>query len=596
VVERYHPYHSPPSPAGDLLIVQRRPQWFPRRLSPLSAPSLGPALPWSAPAKVQDQPVDFSKKTTAAAAEALPLPPPLDDRKEELPAVAKSVSREFVFQRNLLVILIQNIRRNSSHGRRIVKFLQAACMSSGGGGVGVMPRGGGGYRQTGQGYATTNGVVNSGPSGSSLLAMSAFGGSSGNNFSRAGSSSGGAGGGGNNVNNNNNSFSGFSGVGGGGGGGSLQSSRSSSTDNEDGGSLGGFEDDGGASVDFDQLDFDFAESATRKWMAENPDLNPLKVLDHLQLRPDLTPGSGGSAEVQKPPDLAAMDRDTATFLQLAVPVPDPTQTFLDIGTDFGPISMYEDDPFNLEQLVPSTFSMEPQQQQQQHQMQQQQQMHHHLYNESLQKPVSLGVLGGSENPAKKYLDFGHNSQLQQHHQLHVNNTAAAAAVVTAFRSQQQHLQQQDEGASSSSPLLAHHRQQQQQQHLLVPTTHQLGPHNNNKAQSQQQHQQLLEQQQQLLSLDLSVKQEPQLLLAPFQIKEEPLPAAACLLAEPKVCADIMFPSPPTPSKSGGGGGRKRTVSFSEEEEDLSHLPSLQMRIQVLQQRVREERDKQSPYF
>jgi len=305
----------------------------------------------------------------------------------------------------------------------------------------------------------------------------------------------------------------------------------------------------------------------------------------------LTPGSGGSAEVQKPPDLAAMDRDTATFLQLAVPVPDPTQTFLDLGTDFGPISMYEDDPFNLEQLVPSTFSMEPQQQQQhQMQQQQQQQLHHHLYNESLQKPVSLGVLGGSENPAKKYLDFGH-SQMQQHHQLHVNNTTAAAAVVTAFRSQQQHLQQQDEG-TSSSPLLAHHRQQQQQ-HLLVPTTHQLGPHNNNKAQSQQQqqHQQLLEQQQQLLSLDLSVKQEPQLLLAPFQIKEEPLPAAAaCLLAEPKVCADIMFPSPPTPSKSGGGGGRKRTVSFSEEEEDLSHLPSLQMRIQVLQQRVREERD------
>jgi hypothetical protein len=307
----------------------------------------------------------------------------------------------------------------------------------------------------------------------------------------------------------------------------------------------------------------------------------------------LTPGSGGSAEVQKPPDLAAMDRDTATFLQLAVPVPDPTQTFLDIGTDFGPISMYEDDPFNLEQLVPSTFSMEPQQQQQQqHQQmqQQQQQLHHHLYNESLQKPVSLGVLGGSDNPAKKYLDFGH-SQIQQHHQLHVNNTAAAAAVVTAFRSQQ-HLQQQDEGASSS-PLLAHHRQQQQQQqHLLVPTTHQLGPHNNNQAQSQQQqqHQQLLEQQQQLLSLDLSVKQEPQLLLAPFQIKEEPLPAAAaCLLAEPKVCADIMFPSPPTPSKSGGGGGRKRTVSFSEEEEDLSHLPSLQMRIQVLQQRVRAKR-------
>jgi len=576
-VERYHPY-SPPSPSGDLLIVQRRPQWFPRRLSPLAAPSLGPALPWSTPAaaaKVQDQPVDFSKKTSTATVEVLPPKPAaaIEDRQEEFlapPKSARLVSREFAFQRNLLVILIQNIRRNSAHGRRVVKFLQAACMSVGGGGV---VHRGGGFRQTGQGSAATRGVISNGSS----LSGSPFGGS-GNNFSRSGS--GGLGSGGGNSVNNNNSFSGFSGVGGGGNG-SLHSSRSSSTDNEDGGSLGGFEDDGGATVDFDQLDFDFAESATRKWMAENPDLNPLKVLDHLQLRPDLTPGSGGGSEVQKPPDLASMDRDTATFLQLAVPVPDPTQTFLDIGTDFGPISMYEDDPFNLEQLVPSTFSMEPQQQQQQQQqqMQQQHQLHHHLYNDSLQKPVSIGVLGAGENLAKKYLDFGHSSQLHQHHNLHANNTAVAA-VVTAFRTQQ-HPQEED----ASSPLNRQH-------HLGMTTTHQLAPHNNNKTQSQQQHQQQLfeqqQQHQQMLSLDLSVKQEP-LLLAPFQIKEEPSSAAAaCLLggalAEPKVCSDIMFPSPPTPTKS-GGGGRKRTVSFSEEEEDLSHLPSLQMRIQVLQQRV-----------
>ena len=35
-------------------------------------------------------------------------------------------------------------------------------------------------------------------------------------------------------------------------------------------------------------------------------------------------------------------------------VPDPSTTFLDIGTDS---SMYEDDPFKIENLLPSSFNM-----------------------------------------------------------------------------------------------------------------------------------------------------------------------------------------------------------------------------------------------
>ena len=436
--------------SSDLLIVSRRPQWFPRRLcSPLAAPSLGPALPWAAPAaKIQDQPMDFSKKSVAIASPPLPPPSPppppaVEEQKKQEPESHSraAVSREFVFQRNLLVILIQNIRRNPAYGRRVVKFLQAACLT--GDKKNVIR----GIRHVGQGNAARgNGAVTGGHFGNGGGGSNSSNSSS-SNFSRSGGGSGG-------IGSSSSYGGGFTGVGNSGGG-SLHSSRSSSTDNEDGGSLGGFDDDEGAgtAVDFD-LDFEFAESATRKWIADNPDLNPLKVLDHLQLRPDLSPPpppNGSLSEVQKPPDLAAMDRDTATFLQLAVPVPDPTQTFLDIGTDFGPISMYEDDPFNLEQLVPSTFSMEPQQQQQQqqvHQLQhnlQQQQLHHQLYNESLQKPVSMG----GENMAKKYLDFSSSSQLhhqhQQQQQHHTNN-------ITAFRNQIEEL---------AAPI---HQQQQQLHH------------------------------------------------------------------------------------------------------------------------------------
>ena len=38
-------------------------------------------------------------------------------------------------------------------------------------------------------------------------------------------------------------------------------------------------------------------------------------------------------------------------------VPDPSTTFLDIGTEIGGTSLYEDDPFNLEHLLPSNFSI-----------------------------------------------------------------------------------------------------------------------------------------------------------------------------------------------------------------------------------------------
>ena len=109
-------------------------------------------------------------------------------------------------------------------------------------------------------------------------------------------------------------------------GGSPNSSRSNSTDqDESGNNLFDV-----SETDFDSIDFDFNESATRKWISDNPDLSPLKVLDHISFKPDPAPDLHHQ-DAPKPPDLATLDRDTASILQLAVPVPDPSSTFLDIG-------------------------------------------------------------------------------------------------------------------------------------------------------------------------------------------------------------------------------------------------------------------------
>ena len=270
------------------LEVPKKP-WYNRAPTPpvRSLPEPGPVPVIHSPNyTVQDEPVDFSKK-------------------KECASQLVSAKREYQFQRNLIVILIQNFKRSPARGKDIVRFLKASCEK-------VQSRGCSGGK---------NGAPNQAAQGHQQ--------------------GGGAGGGG----------GGFSGVPSGGGstGGSLHSSRSNSTDQDD-----DMFDVG--ETDFDSIDFEFSESATRKWISENPDLSPLKVLDHINFKNDTQ--ENPHAEVPKPPpDLATLDRDTATFLQLAVPVPDPSSTFLDIGTDFGPVSLYEDDPFNLEQLIPSTFNL-----------------------------------------------------------------------------------------------------------------------------------------------------------------------------------------------------------------------------------------------
>ena len=106
-------------------------------------------------------------------------------------------------------------------------------------------------------------------------------------------------------------------------------------------------------LDIDSLDFDTIQpetSHTAKWFAEHPDINPAKVFEGIHLKTEFPYPT--DAKVEKPPDITSLDNATANLLQMSVP--DPSTTFLDIGTDS---SMYEDDPFKIENLLPSNFSI-----------------------------------------------------------------------------------------------------------------------------------------------------------------------------------------------------------------------------------------------
>lgn len=471
--ERYHPYMRPSDSEQDApmnLEVPKKP-WYNRATTPpvRSLPESGPVPVIPNPNyTVQDEPVDFSKK-------------------KESPSHLVSAKREYLFQRNLIVILIKNFERSPIKSKHVVRFLKAACEK-------VQSRG-------------CSGGKNGAPNQAAQGHQQGAGGGGGGSFSGVPSSGGST-------------------------GGSLHSSRSNSTDQDD-----DMFDVG--ETDFDSIDFDFNESATRKWISDNPDLSPLKVLDHINFKND-TQENPHNEVPKPPPDLATLDRDTATFLQLAVPVPDPSSTFLDIGTDFGPVSLYEDDPFNLEQLIPSTFN-----------------------------------LGQVNSPQQPRLDQplypcipNHNNNIQPHNQpLHLSNGISHQLPIRQMQPQQK----------SPLELPAHLAFQTfLPETTISPIRHNYDNHNRPK---------------------YEVKSEPMQQQFYPPIKEES--GIIPQLAEPKINTEIINVFSPQQQQDYGpvspaaqvssnkqvkSPQRKKSTSSSNEEEDLLNVPSLQMRIQILQQR------------
>ena len=124
------------------LEVPKKP-WYP---APAPPTSLG---------LVQDQPVDFSKKKGAESS-----------GQQRGAAVPAHFKRQYQFQRNLLVILLQNLRRAPARGRHTVRYLKQACdkIQTRGcsGGKNGTPGGGGGVGGGGQGGHQAGGGAGSG--------------------------------------------------------------------------------------------------------------------------------------------------------------------------------------------------------------------------------------------------------------------------------------------------------------------------------------------------------------------------------------------------------------------------------------------------
>jgi hypothetical protein len=156
------------------------------------------------------------------------------------------------------------------------------------------------------------------------------------------------------------SYGSGSGNGGNGSGGGCGSGGGSGGGNGNGREGDGGKDSGRPRGSILDMDLDFEDlptsaSSTAKWFSDHPDINAAKVIDGLlNLKTEFPAGQEGCG-LSKPPDLAALDHATANLLQMSVP--DPSTTFLDIGTDLGGASLYEDDPFSLEHLLPSNFNI-----------------------------------------------------------------------------------------------------------------------------------------------------------------------------------------------------------------------------------------------
>jgi len=125
--------------------------------------------------------------------------------------------------------------------------------------------------------------------------------------------------------------------------GSSGSSRMSSRKSAAGG--GSTNNNNNGELDLENLEYPDSPTS-HKWFADNSDLSPLTVLDNINLKTEF-PYSTSQADLDKPPDINSITLDTGAehLFQFAasVPnVPDNTTTFLDIGADTFSQSLYDD--------------------------------------------------------------------------------------------------------------------------------------------------------------------------------------------------------------------------------------------------------------
>lgn len=278
-------------------------------------------------------------------------------------------------------------------------------------------------------------------------------------------------------------------------------------------------------MDMDIDQFGYPDSPTQNWLAANADLSPLRILDNINLKSEFP--YSVSTENDKPPDISniGMDHTTANLLQFAasVPVPDHTTSFLDIGLDTFQ-SLYEDQLIG--DLIPVSSS-------------------------NAFTTYDNGFSVSKQNAQQRVSPF--SSCDKQESQLDLKSLGIQIPIP---------------GVSCGETTISA-VQPPALKSLVEPLP--------------------------ASALQGLIKIEPCISngFNPNLIKQE----ETCENLEgypsaysPLPMQSMMSPGSPTPSSHSGGGkmktpSRKKSTASTDEEDDISNIPSLQMRIQIIQQRV-----------
>lgn len=278
-------------------------------------------------------------------------------------------------------------------------------------------------------------------------------------------------------------------------------------------------------MDMDIDQFGYPDSPTQNWLAANADLSPLTILDNINLKSEFP--YSVSTDNDKPPDISniGMDHTTANLLQFAasVPVPDHTTSFLDIGLDTFQ-SLYED--HLIGDLIPvssNTFTT----------------YDHGFFVSKQNTQQRISPFSGCDKQ-ESHLDLKSLGIQIPMPGVSCGETSISAIQPPALKSLVEPLP-----ASALQGLIK-----------IEPCISNLNCFNPN----------LIKQEEACENLDS------------YPSAYSPLPMQS-----------MMSPGSPTPSSHSGGGkmktpSRKKSTASTDEEDDISNIPSLQMRIQIIQQR------------
>jgi len=276
-------------------------------------------------------------------------------------------------------------------------------------------------------------------------------------------------------------------------------------------------------MDMDIDQFGYPDSPTQNWLAANADLSPLRILDNINLKSEFP--YSVSTENDKPPDISniGMDHTTTNLLQFAasVPVPDHTTSFLDIGLDTFQ-SLYED--HLIGDLIPSSSCNTVS-------------TYDHCFSVSKQNSQQRISPFNSCDKQESHLDLKSLGIQIPIPGVSCGETTISAVQPPALKSLVEPLP-----ASALQGLIK-----------IEPCISNFNPN-------------LIKQEEGCENLES------------YPSAYSPLPMQS-----------LMSPGSPTPSSHSGGGkmktpSRKKSTASTDEEDDISNIPSLQMRIQIIQQR------------